>query len=678
MSRSPPISTPPAICSQNPLHGRMGEFSRLTKCGTFGLRLPLSKAFLVTVTLLSSEDSKSIFFLSEVTTASPAISEDGLSKALYQAEYMPPIAISLGLSLGVSLEKIWDLGRIQHLRGGGFLVPESTKTYVAIDAKSFYASVELVDRHYDPLTTNLVVADPSRTEKTICLAVSPSLKAYGISGRARLFEVVQRVKEVNAERLRNAIRLGVAVKDPDTGKLRLSSPSFDADALRADPSLELSYIVAPPRMKLYEKISTKIFSVYSRYISPDDIHVYSIDEVFLDVTPYLNTYKLTAHELAMKMIREVLYTTGITATAGIGTNMYLAKVAMDIVAKHVPPDAQGVRIAELNEMSYREKLWCHKPLTDFWRVGIGTSARLESIGCRTMGDVARKSIQDEEILYDTFGINAELLIDHAWGWEPATIASVKAYQPENKSISSGQVLKEPYDWEKGRLITKEMTELLVLDLVRKGVVTKQMTLTVGYDRTSIKYAYQGKNLQDSTFTVTKTGKKYMGTVGLDMYGRPCPKHAHGTGNLDRFSSSTAAIMKAVLEVYDSKVDPDLYIRRVNIAACGIIDENDIPEEIPEQLNLFVDYEALERERSERLAAEDKERRLQRTTLLIQEKYGKNAMLKGMNFLEGGTTRERNEQIGGHRAGNDEGILHSISPKSLSADEDGNDEEEVGQ
>ena len=526
------------------------------------------------------------------------------------------------------------------------------RTYIAIDAKSFYASVEANDRKYDPLTTNLVVADPTRTEKTICLAVSPSLKAYGISGRARLFEVIQRVKEVNAERFRTARKLGVLPKD-EKGRYHFTSTSFDAEALAADPALELGYIVAPPRMKLYEKISTQIFAVYSKYIRPDDIHVYSIDEVFLDVTAYLNTYHLSAHDLAITMIREVLYTTGITATAGIGTNMYLAKVAMDIVAKHVPADKDGVRIAELNEISYREKLWCHTPLTDFWRVGHGTAARVAALGCYTMGDIARLSVLDESQLYAALGINAELLIDHAWGWEPTDIATIKSYQPESSSLSSGQVLKEPYTADKGRLIVREMTELLVLDLVRKGVVTKQVTLTIGYDRTSIKYEYQGKKLQDSIFTVAKTGKRYMGKVGLDMYGRPCPKHAYGTGNLDHWTSSTAAIMDTMMALFDRIVDTDLMIRRVNVVACNLISEDEIPEEGPEQLDLFTDYEALEREKAERKAAEEKERNLQRATLLIQERYGKNAMLKGMNFLEGGTTRERNGQIGGHRAGTDE-------------------------
>ena len=423
-----------------------------------------------------------------------------------------------------------------------FLVPPVPRTFLAVDLKSFYASAELADRRYDPLTTNLVVADPTRTEKTICLAVSPSLKAYGISGRARLFEVIERVKLVNAERLKNAIRLGVAVKDPDTGKLRLSSPSFDAEALAADPSLELSYIVAPPRMKLYEKISTQIFGIYSKYISADDIHVYSIDECFLDVTAYLNTYHLTAHELAMTMIREVLYTTGITATAGIGTNMYLAKVAMDIVAKHVPADEQGVRIAELDELSYRDLLWCHTPLTDFWRVGRGIARRMEALGLFTMGDIARQSVRNESVLYAALGKNAELLIDHAWGWEPTEIKTIKSYKPENQSLSSGQVLKEPYTPEKTKLIVREMTELLVLDLVRKHVVIKQVTLTLGYDRTSIVPAYQGKTRMENVYKVARTGKQYTGKVGFDPYGRPCPKHAHGTGNLDHWTSSTKAII----------------------------------------------------------------------------------------------------------------------------------------
>lgn len=522
------------------------------------------------------------------------------------------------------------------------------KTYIAIDLKSFYASVELADRKYDPLTTNLVVADPTRTEKTICLAVSPSLKAYGISGRARLFEVVQRVKEVNAERFRVALRKGVLPKD-ENGKYHFTSASFDAEALAEDPALELSYIVAPPRMRLYEKISTRIFSIYMKYIAPEDIHVYSIDEVFLDVTSYMNTYRMTAHDLAMTMIREVLYETGITATAGIGTNLYLAKVAMDIVAKHVPADENGVRIAELNEKSYRELLWCHKPLTDFWRIGRGIANRLEALGLYTMGDVARQSIKDESVLYSALGINAELVIDHAWGWEPTEIKTIKSYKPEANSISSGQVLMEPYNAEKARLIVREMTELLALDLVRKGVVTKKVELTIGYDRESIKCVYKGKSIKDSVFTVVKTGKRYNGAVVSDHYGRPVPKYAHGTGNISCWTSSTRRIMEVMMEQYDKIVDPDLLIRRVTVVAVNLLHEDEIPEEAPEQLDLFTDYDAVEKKKAAEAAADDREKRLQKATLLLQAKYGKNAVLKGMNLSEGGTTKLRNEQIGGHKA-----------------------------
>ena len=526
------------------------------------------------------------------------------------------------------------------------------KVYIAIDLKSFYASVECADRKYDPLTTNLVVADLSRTEKTICLAVSPSLKKHGISGRARLFEVIQRVKEVNQERFRKAIKLGVLPKD-EKGHYHFTSSSFDAEALENDPALELSYIVAPPRMLLYEKISTQVFSVYSKYISPEDIHVYSIDEVFIDATPYLATYAVTAHELAMQMIREVLYTTGITATAGIGTNMYLAKVAMDIVAKHVPADEQGVRIAELNERTYRELLWCHTPITDFWRVGGGTARRLAALGCYTMGDVARLSVHNEDALYKAMGINAELLIDHAWGWESTDIATIKSYTPETTSLSSGQVLKEPYTCEKGKLITREMTELLVLDMVRKAVVTKQVVLTIGYDRESLEVVKQGKTMTDSVYKVKTTGRTYTGKVSPDMYGRPHPNHAHDTGNIDHYTSSTEAIMEVMMTLYDRIVDPDLLIRRVGIAACNLIPETDIPAEGPEQMSLFVDYEALDKAKAERAAAEERERRLQRATLALQDRFGKNVLLKGMNYMDGGTTIERNEQIGGHRAGRDE-------------------------
>ena len=531
------------------------------------------------------------------------------------------------------------------------------RTYIAIDLKSFYASVECADRNCDPLTTNLVVADASRTEKTICLAVSPSLKAYGISGRARLFEVVQRVKEINAERFRNAQKLGVLPKDPETGKYRFSSASFDAEALAAVPSLELSYIIAPPQMKLYEQISTKIFSIYMQHISPEDIHVYSIDEVFIDATRYLELNQMTAHQLAMTLIREVLFKTGITATAGIGTNMYLAKIAMDIVAKHVPADKDGVRIAELDERKYRELLWCHKPITDFWRVGSGIARRLENLGCSTMGDVARLSVKNEDQLYSALGINAELLIDHAWGWEPTDIAAVKSYRPENNSISSGQVLMEPYSVEKARIIVREMTELLVLDLVKKGLVTKQVTLTINYDRESLVKVYQGKTLKDSIYNVKTTGKKYTGVISLDYYGRPNPKHAHGTGNLPAYTSSTRKIMTTMLDLYDRIVDPDLLVRRVTIVAAGVISRKDIPPEtqkgtVEGQFDLFcmMDTPEEKAEKETEKLADEKERRLQLTALKIQGKYGKNALLKGTNFQDGATTISRNEQIGGHRSG----------------------------
>lgn len=537
--------------------------------------------------------------------------------------------------------------------------------YIAIDLKSFYASVECADRKFDPLTTNLVVADLSRTEKTICLAVSPSLKAHGISGRARLFEVVQRVKEVNQERFRKAIKLGVLPKD-EKGRYHFTSSSFDAEALEKDPALELNYIVAPPRMMLYEKVSTQVFSIYSKYVAPEDIHVYSIDEVFMDVTNYLATYAVTPRELAMQMIREVLYTTGITATAGIGTNMYLAKVAMDIVAKHVPADAQGVRIAELNERTYRELLWCHTPITDFWRVGGGTARRLAALGCYTMGDIARLSVHNEGALYKAMGINAELLIDHAWGWEPTDIATIKSYVPESTSLSSGQVLKEPYTFEKGKLITREMTELLVLDMVRKAVVTKQVTLTIGYDRESLEQ-------RGNSYIVKTTGKLYTGKVSPDLYGRPHPNHSHGTGNLDHFTSSTTAIMEVMMALYNRIVDPDLLIRRVGISTGVLIPENEIPAEAPEQMSLFVDYEAVDKAKAERAAEEEKERRLQWATLSLQDRFGKNVLLKGMNFFEGGTTRERNEQIGGHRAGRDEVMIGRPKNKEEARKEDVEDE-----
>ena len=523
------------------------------------------------------------------------------------------------------------------------------KVYIAIDLKSFYASVECVDRHLDALTTNLVVADESRTEKTISLAVTPSLKAYGISGRARLFEVVQAVKEINQKRFNEAFRRKLLPRG-ENGKYHFSSASFDAEALAADPSLELSYIIAPPRMRLYEKISTKIFSIYMRYISPEDIHVYSIDECFIDATGYLNTYHMTAHELAMTMIREVLYETGITATAGIGTNLYLAKDAMDIVAKHVPADKDGVRIAELDEMKYRELLWCHTSLTDFWGLGGGTAARVAALNCYTMGDIARLSTINEDLLYKALGVKAEIVIDHAWGWEPTEIATIKTYRPSTNSLSSGQVLKEPYTAELARLIVREMAELLVLDMVRKYVVTKKLTLTIGYDRTSVQLVRRGRTPKDDEYKVTTTGKRYNGVVHKDHYGRPVPKHAHGTGNLESWTSSTKDIADCMMQLYDRIIDPDLMVRRINICACNLIYENNIPEDDgPVQLELFSDYEEVERQKAEKKRKDERERALQRATLQLQGRFGKNAVLRGMNLMEGGTTIERNSQIGGHRA-----------------------------
>ena len=406
-------------------------------------------------------------------------------------------------------------------------------------------------------------------------------------------------------------------------------------------------------MRLYEEYSTRIFSIYLKYISSEDIHIYSIDEVFMDATGYLGPLGLTARELAMVIIRDVLHETGITATAGIGTNLYLAKVAMDIVAKHVPADRDGVRIAFLDEAAYRKLLWCHRPITDFWRVGRGLAARLEKLQCFTMGDVARLSVRNEDLLYNAMGINAELLIDHAWGWEPTEISTIKAYQPETNSLSSGQVLSEPYNAADGKLIVREMTELLVLDLVRKNVVTKQVTLTIHYDRESLIVLRAGRSAKDTVYGVAKTGKPYTGETGPDYYGRIAPKHAHGTGNLDHYTSSTRAIMAVMMALYDRIMDPDLLIRRLNVSACGLIQETDIPPEAPMQLDLFTDYAELERKRAAEQAAEAKEKKLQKATLLMQEKYGKNAVLKGMNLDSRGTTIARNGQIGGHRAGDPE-------------------------
>ncbi len=506
---------------------------------------------------------------------------------------------------------------------------EST-IYIAIDLKSFYASVECVERQLNPLTTNLVVADISRTEKTICLAVSPSLKAYGIPGRARLFEVVQRVKEANIERKsRAAIR-------------RFSGSSYLAPELAEHPELEISYLIAPPRMALYLEYSTKIYNTYLKYIAPEDLHVYSIDEVFIDATHYLKTYGLTAKELASKIIRDVLDSTGITAAAGIGTNLYLCKVAMDIVAKKVDPDEHGVRIAELDEMSYRRLLWNHRPLTDFWRIGHGYRRKLEAAGLFTMGDIARCSLggdydyHNEELLYRMFGVNAELLIDHAWGWEPVTMDLIKAYEPEENSICSGQVLQCPYNSEKGKLIVREMMDLLILDLVEKKLVTDQIILTVGYDI--------------DNFSNAEIRNSYKGEVTADRYGRRVPKHAHGTVNLSRLTSSTQIIMDAVMELYDRIINPNLFIRRVTVTANHLVDESQVVREKQfEQLELFTDYTALEKERNEEEERLSKERRLQEAVLSVKKRFGKNAILKGTTLQEGSTAIERNSQIGGHKA-----------------------------
>ena len=496
--------------------------------------------------------------------------------------------------------------------------------YIAIDLKSFYASVECVSRCLDPLTTNLVVADASRTEKTICLAVSPSLKALGISGRPRLFEVVEQVRAVNVKRLRQAPRCHFA------------GCSCNANELATNPSLELSFITATPRMAQYLQVSSNIYGIYLKYVSPEDIHVYSIDEVFLDATQYLRLYQLPPREFAAKLIREVLQTTGITATAGIGTNLFLAKVAMDIVAKHIPADGDGVRIAELDEDGFRRQLWTHQPLTDFWRVGHGTAERLVTHGMRTLGDVARMSLEHEELLYRIFGVNAELLIDHAWGWEPCTIAEIKAYRPTDNSLSSGQVLQEPYDVAHARLVVREMTDLLVLDLVEKHLVTDRLALYLGYDRS---------NLADAACT-----SKYTGEVHIDHYGRMVPKPANGFVNLARPTSSTIVILDAMTRLFDQLANPRLLVRRINVTACRVVSEEvAVEHHFPEQLDLFTDNAALERESVAAQSELNRERRRQEAVIAIRQKLGKNALFKGMNLEEGATGRERNRQIGGHKA-----------------------------
>ena len=501
------------------------------------------------------------------------------------------------------------------------------RTYIAIDLKSFYASVECIERGLDPLTTNLVVADDSRTEKTICLAVTQSLKSYGVSGRPRLFEVVQRVREINATRLYNL------------RKREFSGPSYNKKELDYDLNLKLDYIVAPPRMSFYMEYSTRIYNVYLKYIAPEDIHVYSIDEVFIDVTSYLNTYGLSAKELVQKIILDVLHETGITATAGIGTNLYLAKIAMDVVAKHIPADEHGVRIAELDEISYREKLWEHKPLTDFWRIGRGYTKKLESVGLYTMGDIARCSLgkeadyYNEDLLRRMFGKNTELLIDHAWGWEPVTIADIKAYKPESNSIGSGQVLHCGTDFDKTKIIVREMTEMLVLDLVSKNLVTDQIVLTIGYDR---------ENLMDPVRM-----RNYKGEYSIDQYGRKIPKHAHGTINLDSYTSSTNVIVRAVLELLNRIVDENLLVRRINMSANHVIAENEAKQDRYEQLNLFDMIEFDEKKVDQEKLQKEKD--IQKAVLDIKKKFGKNAILKGMSLQEGATAIDRNNQIGGHKA-----------------------------
>ena len=504
------------------------------------------------------------------------------------------------------------------------------RSYIAIDLKSFYASVECIERGLDPMTTNLVVADKSRTEKTICLAVSPSLKSYGIPGRPRLFEVVQRVKWVNLQRQKLATKqcfIGKSWHDPD---------------LKKNPDLELDYIVAPPQMARYMQWSSRIYDVYLKYIAPEDIHVYSIDEVMMDVTAYLQSYGMTARELAKTILLDVLKTTGITATAGIGTNLYLCKVAMDIVAKHIPADEDGVRIAELDEMSYRKTLWEHRPLTDFWRVGKGYSRKLEQHGLLTMADIARCSLgketdyYNEDLLYKLFGINAELLIDHAWGWEPCTLADIKSYRPENNSIGAGQVLQSPYSFEKARLVVREMADLLALDLVDKGLVCDQVVLTVGYDIENLKNP--------------ELRRRYSGEITTDNYGRAIPKHAHGSENLGHYTASGKQILQAVTALFERVVDPLLLVRRMNLVANHVIYEVDLPEEKEvEQLDLFTDYSAREEQEKQEEAEQQRERRRQQALLSIKKKFGKNAIMKGMNLEEGATAKERNATIGGHKA-----------------------------
>lgn len=498
------------------------------------------------------------------------------------------------------------------------------RIYIAFDLKSFYASVECRERGLDPMDTNLVVADESRTDKTICLAVTPPLKSCGISGRGRLFEVKQRVIEVNSERRYRA------------PQHKLSGSSYLFSELQANPSLAIDFIIAPPRMACYMEYSTRIYTIYMKYAAPEDIVVYSIDEVFIDVTDYLDAFQLSPHMLAMKIIQDILSETGITATAGIGTNLFLCKVAMDIVAKHIPPDKNGVRIAELNEMSYRQMLWSHQPLTDFWRVGHGYARKLKEHGMFTMGDVALCSVAHEELLYTLFGKNAELLIDHAWGWEPCTIKDIKAYRPTSQSLGSSQVLPCPYSAEKARLVLREMVDQLVLDLADNKLITDQLVLTVGYDIENL--------------AVPQRCSNYQGPVVLDSYGRQIPRHAHGTASLSCHTASSKELIRAASDLFDRIVNPILLIRRLSITANHTVPERSVSTPILyEQMNLFTDYAALEKRRKKKQAELERDKKLQQAILTIKKKYGRNAILRGMSLEESATARERNKQIGGHKA-----------------------------
>ncbi len=515
---------------------------------------------------------------------------------------------------------MWYYSHIKHDERG---MDMKQRQYIAIDLKSFYASVECMQRGLDPMTTNLVVADPTKTDKTIVLAVAPALKAYGIPGRPRLFEVVQKVREANNQRRQKAPRRTFV------------GSSTDDTELKANPQLAIDYITAPPQMAKYMHISTQIYRIYLRYIAPEDIHVYSIDEVFIDATDYLTAYACTAHELAMRMIRDVLATTGITATAGIGDNLYLAKIAMDIMAKRMPADKDGVRIAELTETSYRQHLWSHTPLTDFWRVGRGTATKLAAYGMRTMGDVARCSLNNEDLLYKVFGINAELLIDHAWGHEPCRIADIKTYKPETNSLCSGQVLPCPYPHDKARLIVHEMIDLLSLDLVEKRLVTDQIVLHLGYD-------------------IEDVAGDYDGDTDTDRYGRKVPRHAHGTQNLPSPTASTKLLTEATLTLFDRIINPKLHVRRVSLTACRVIPETSVATETDgyEQLSLFTDYAERQRQQERQTASLQRERARNDAIIALRHRYGKNAVLKGMNLQEGATTKQRNSLIGGHSAGQD--------------------------